>query len=186
MPDQPDDCCAGAPCAGDPNGMHTLDCPVYLANVAAWEASRPRPEPKPWPPALQRREPIVEHAIQMSGGGMHIRYDDPEIERIFPLADWIRSNQRFGGKVYRRRVVVVEDWTEVGPWEPAEQPDQLVVHLDNRTARYEPTDPPQPLFTGDEALPPEPGTCAFCGSTTPHGPHEPGTAEQPEGSDRRG
>ncbi len=58
-------------------------------------------------------EPVVEHAIQMSGGGMHVRNQDPEIERIFPLADWIVSHQRFGGKVYRRTVIVVEDWTEV-------------------------------------------------------------------------
>jgi hypothetical protein len=56
---------------------------------------------------------VVEHAIEMSGGGMHIRYDHPDIERIFPLADWIKSQQRFGGKVWRRTVIVVEDWHEV-------------------------------------------------------------------------
>lgn len=68
-------------------------------------------------------EPVVEHAIEMSGGGMHIRYDDPEIERIFPLADWIKSQQRFGGHVWRRTVIVVEDWTEVpaSPSTPEEQ-----------------------------------------------------------------
>lgn len=55
----------------------------------------------------------VEHGIRMSGGGHHIRLDHPEIERIFPLADWIRANQRFGGKVDTRRIVVVADWTEV-------------------------------------------------------------------------
>lgn len=58
-------------------------------------------------------EQVVEHAIQMSSGAMQVRFDDPEIERIFPLADWIKSEQRFGGKVYRRVVVVVEDWEEV-------------------------------------------------------------------------
>lgn len=58
-------------------------------------------------------KPVVEHAIQMSGGGMHIRSDDPEIERIYPLAEWIPAQQRFGGKVWHRTVIVVEDWTEV-------------------------------------------------------------------------
>lgn len=56
---------------------------------------------------------VVEHAIEMSGGGMHVHYDHPDIERIFPLADWIKSQQRFGGKVWRRTVIVVDDWQEV-------------------------------------------------------------------------
>lgn len=58
-------------------------------------------------------EPVVEHAIQMSSGAMQVRCDDPEIEEIFPLAEWIRAQQRFGGKVYRRTVIVVDDWEEV-------------------------------------------------------------------------
>lgn len=56
-------------------------------------------------------EPIVEHAVMMSGGGMHVRNAHPAVERIFPLAEWM--SQRFGGKVYRRTVIVVEDWHEV-------------------------------------------------------------------------
>ena len=52
---------------------------------------------------------ITEYATMMSGGGMHVRWDDPEVERIYPLAEWIP----LGGKVYRRRVIVVEDWEEV-------------------------------------------------------------------------
>lgn len=46
-------CCPGEPCNGDPNGMHTFDCPVYLANVEAWEKSRApltRPMPGLGPP----------------------------------------------------------------------------------------------------------------------------------------
>jgi hypothetical protein len=58
-------------------------------------------------------ENIVEHATRMSGGGMHVRPDDPDLERIFPLAEWIVAKQRDGGKVYRRVVRVVEDWIEV-------------------------------------------------------------------------
>jgi hypothetical protein len=39
-------------------------------------------------PAL-RGELVTEHAIEMSGGGMHVRWNDPECERIYPLAQWI-------------------------------------------------------------------------------------------------
>lgn len=56
---------------------------------------------------------LAEYAVMMSGGGMHVRNDDPEVERIYPVAEWIPHQQRHGGKVYRRRVIVVEDWEEV-------------------------------------------------------------------------
>jgi hypothetical protein len=59
------------------------------------------------------REPVTEHAVEMSGGGMHVRWDDPEMERIYPLAQWIPDQQRHGGHVWRRRIIVVEDWSEV-------------------------------------------------------------------------
>ncbi len=36
-------------------------------------------------------KPETEHAQLMSGGGYHIRNSDPEIERIYPLAQWIKS-----------------------------------------------------------------------------------------------
>lgn len=58
-------------------------------------------------------EPVVEHALQMSGGSMQVRNDGAHIERVYPLAQWIPDQQRFGGKVYRRTVIVVEDWHEV-------------------------------------------------------------------------
>lgn len=57
-------------------------------------------------------EPVVEHAIKMAGGDMQVRNDRPDIERTYPLAEWIPDQQRFGGKVYRRTVIVVEDWRE--------------------------------------------------------------------------
>lgn len=69
----------------------------------------------PWPTPPIRPETVVEHAVLMSGGGMHVRYEDPEIERIYPLAQWIEHGHRFGGRVYRRTVIVVEDWEEVSP-----------------------------------------------------------------------
>lgn len=55
---------------------------------------------------------VTEHAILMSGGSMQVFNNDPEIEDIH-LAARIRSHQRFGGKVYRRRVIVVDEWEEV-------------------------------------------------------------------------
>jgi hypothetical protein len=58
-------------------------------------------------------EPVTEHADLMSGGGYHVWNTEPYIEEIYPLAQKIEDSQRFGGKVYRRRVVVVEDWEEV-------------------------------------------------------------------------
>jgi hypothetical protein len=65
------------------------------------------------PPPSSGRKPTVEYAIEMSSGAMQVRNDHPEIERIFPLVDWIKSEQRFGGRVYRRTVIVVEDREEV-------------------------------------------------------------------------
>jgi hypothetical protein len=58
-------------------------------------------------------EHVTEHAVRMSSGAMTVRYDHPDIDRIFPLAEWIRSEQRFGGRVWRRRIIVVDDWEEV-------------------------------------------------------------------------
>jgi hypothetical protein len=60
---------------------------------------------------------VTEHAQLMSGGGYHVWNTEPYIEEIYPLADRIRAGQRFGGKVYRRRVIVVEDWTELAAGE---------------------------------------------------------------------
>jgi hypothetical protein len=32
------DCCPGEPFMGDPNGLHSFDCPVYEANMRGFEA----------------------------------------------------------------------------------------------------------------------------------------------------
>jgi len=58
-------------------------------------------------------EPVTEYAIQMSSGAMQVRNGEPYVERVYPLADWIAHGQENGGKVYRRRVIVVDDWEEV-------------------------------------------------------------------------
>lgn len=56
---------------------------------------------------------VTEYAVQYTDGEMKIRNSAPEIDRIFPLADWIKSNQRNGGKVYTRTVEIVSDWKTV-------------------------------------------------------------------------
>lgn len=55
----------------------------------------------------------VEHAQLYTDGSMLVRSDDPTIERIYPLPKWIKQHTRNGGRVFRRTVIVVEDWDEV-------------------------------------------------------------------------
>ncbi len=61
-----------------------------------------------WTPPGER---TTEHALKMSGGGMHVR--PTGLERVYPLGEWIVDAQRVGYQVYRRRIIVVDDWTEV-------------------------------------------------------------------------
>jgi hypothetical protein len=56
---------------------------------------------------------VEEYAQLYSGGSMLVRNAHPEVDRIFPLADWIKASTRGGGRVYRRVITVVEDWEEV-------------------------------------------------------------------------
>lgn len=56
---------------------------------------------------------ITEHAIEMSSGDMCVRSTDADLDRIYPLDKWIEIKVRNGQKVYRRRVILVEDWVEV-------------------------------------------------------------------------
>jgi len=56
---------------------------------------------------------IVEHATEFTGGRMLTRPNDPELEQVYPLAEWIKHQQNNGTPVYKRRVIVVEDWRKV-------------------------------------------------------------------------
>jgi len=59
-------------------------------------------------------EPMTEYALGMAGGDMTVRSPRPDhLERRYPVAKWIRNEQQNGGKIYRRRIVVIEDWAEV-------------------------------------------------------------------------
>jgi hypothetical protein len=59
---------------------------------------------------LERSE--VEHAVMMKSGDMCVRNPHPDVERVYPLGLWVEHQKR-STRVFRRRVVVVEDWAEV-------------------------------------------------------------------------
>jgi hypothetical protein len=58
-------------------------------------------------------EPVVEYGTRMAGGGMHLRNQDPRAGKVYPLQQWLRTQLRYEGRVFRRTVVVVDDWREV-------------------------------------------------------------------------
>ena len=49
----------------------------------------------------------------MSGGGFQVRNTAPHVQAIYPTAQWAMDEIRSGGHVYRRRVIVVQDWEEL-------------------------------------------------------------------------
>lgn len=58
-------------------------------------------------------EPVTEYASPLTSGDMQVWNTDAETEEIYHVASRVAHQTRFGGKVYRRTVVVVENWTEV-------------------------------------------------------------------------
>lgn len=56
---------------------------------------------------------VVEYGGLMSGGGVNVWPDDPELLDIYPLAKRIEHGKRHGGHVMRRRVIVIDDWEEL-------------------------------------------------------------------------
>lgn len=56
---------------------------------------------------------VTEYGVRMSGGEYRTLTTTPRLEEIYPLADRIKAERRDHGKVYRRRIIVVEDWHEV-------------------------------------------------------------------------
>jgi hypothetical protein len=57
--------------------------------------------------------PVTEYGTLYSSGGYLTMNGHPAIEAVYPMADRIRDGMRFGGHVYRRRIVTVEDWEEI-------------------------------------------------------------------------
>ncbi len=85
------------------------------------------PDNKPWPHTMvwgncaravrryQGPQPVIveEHGHLMSGGGVNVWPDDPEILDIYPLAKRIEHGKKHGGRVLRRRIIVVDEWEEI-------------------------------------------------------------------------
>jgi len=62
---------------------------------------------------LADQEPAVEHAQLYSGGSMLVR--PATYDLVYPLDEWIEHSTRHGGRVFRRTILVIEDWHEVTP-----------------------------------------------------------------------
>jgi hypothetical protein len=62
---------------------------------------------------MSPRVEITEHAQLYSGGSMLVRPNDPELDALWPIENWIEVQSRSGGWVFRRRIIVVSDWEEV-------------------------------------------------------------------------
>lgn len=85
------------------------------------------PDTKPWPHtmvsgncgnAVRRTDgprPVLvdEYGHLMSGGGVHVWPDDPEILDVYPLEKRIEHGKRHGGRVLRRRIIIVDEWEEI-------------------------------------------------------------------------
>lgn len=56
---------------------------------------------------------VDEYGTRLGGGGYQTWDTSPRSEEIYPLAKRIEHARRDHGGAYRRRVIVVEEWTEV-------------------------------------------------------------------------
>ena len=84
-----------------------------LEDALQWEPGSIRSVLDGGDPVPRAVRAITEYGLLMSGGGFRLRRDNPEVERIYPTVEWAAAEIRLGGHVYRRRVVVVEDWVEL-------------------------------------------------------------------------
>jgi hypothetical protein len=85
------------------------------------------PDTKPWPHtmiwgncarAVQRYrgpQPVMveEYGTLFGSGDVKVWDLSPELVEIYPLAKRIEHGKRHGGRVLRRRVIVVDEWEEV-------------------------------------------------------------------------
>ena len=85
------------------------DAPVQVRVMSGREAGLERLERQ----AGAAGEAHTEYA-QLDGNGVFLVWDvDPDGEERFPLTERIKAARSFGGLIFRRRVIVVEDWEEV-------------------------------------------------------------------------
>lgn len=55
----------------------------------------------------------TEYGTQRKSGDRVVWDSAPYTEKVYPLAQRIEDARRDGGKVYRRRIIVVDPWDEV-------------------------------------------------------------------------
>jgi hypothetical protein len=55
---------------------------------------------------------LTEYALRRGDGTMDIR-SPGGTEHLYPAEQWSRDQRALSARVFRRRVVVVEDWAEV-------------------------------------------------------------------------
>jgi hypothetical protein len=60
---------------------------------------------------LMSAEEVTEYAAYNVDGGLEVRATRPGDQ--YPADRWARDQQALGARVLRRRVIVVEDWTEM-------------------------------------------------------------------------
>jgi hypothetical protein len=58
------------------------------------------------------RDELTEYALRREDGTMVIRTPGPT-EALYPAEHWARDQRALGQRVFRRRVIVVEDWAEL-------------------------------------------------------------------------
>lgn len=76
--------------------------------------------------------PVVEYGLKMTAS-MQVFPNSPETELIYPVAKQARHAMKYGGKVYRRRVMVIEEWVAVTEAEV----DELCKEYDKHTVPTE-------------------------------------------------
>jgi len=58
-------------------------------------------------------EPRTEYGQLYSDGEFKILLDTPEIEAIYPLGKRIEHIEKHKGTVYKRTIIVIEDWVAI-------------------------------------------------------------------------
>lgn len=71
--------------------------------------------------------PVTEYALHMTSGAHQSLPDSFEVDQVYPIGKQIRHHMKFGGRVYKRRYLIVEDWTEV----TEEEVDRLCAPYDD-------------------------------------------------------
>ena len=61
--------------------------------------------------------PVTEYGIVTSGGGIRIRnaFADPDVDRIYPLTNWVAGKKADGAMLMARTILVLDDWGPIPP-----------------------------------------------------------------------